>query len=194
MCVTLVPLVICVNNNPNLVALLPYTIFSLFHALTFTRTTLMPHFFPPGPPLTNGGPPQPHPMAKRLQVWVKGSYACLHSFYFTTYLVIRAANYDNAMRIVAMIELIIFVRVVLGTITFQNSLLSPIFFAHFLRQRYYQSPFTREAFAIAVARIDKLAFRPGNPPMISRVWTQTKALVSRWVGTVLEPQDPPRRD
>jgi transmembrane protein 33 len=49
-------------------------IFSLFHALTFARTTLLPHFFPPGPPTTEGGPPQPHPIAKRLQVWVKGTH------------------------------------------------------------------------------------------------------------------------
>ena len=49
-------------------------IFSLFHALTFTRTTLMPQFLPPGPPATSGGPPQPHPLAKKLQVWVKGVF------------------------------------------------------------------------------------------------------------------------
>ena len=58
-------------NSP-IVALLPYTIFSLFHALTFTRTSLMPQILPHGPPLTAGGPPQPHPLAKKLQVWVKG--------------------------------------------------------------------------------------------------------------------------
>jgi len=54
------------------VALLPYAIFSLFHALTFTRTTLMPQFLPPGQPATAGGAPQPHPLAKKLQAWVKG--------------------------------------------------------------------------------------------------------------------------
>ena len=55
-----------------IVALLPYAIFSLFHALTFTRTTLMPQFLPPGPPASAGGAPAPHPLAKKLQVWVKG--------------------------------------------------------------------------------------------------------------------------
>lgn len=54
-----------------LVALLPYTIFSLFHALTFTRTTIIPHILPPGPPAAAGGPPQAHPVAKKLQLWVK---------------------------------------------------------------------------------------------------------------------------
>lgn len=54
------------------VTLLPYMIFSLFHALTFTRTTLFPQFLPAGPPATAGGAPGPHPLAKRLQAWVKG--------------------------------------------------------------------------------------------------------------------------
>lgn len=31
----------------------------------------MSHYLPPGPPATAGGPPQPHPLAKRLQLWVK---------------------------------------------------------------------------------------------------------------------------
>jgi hypothetical protein len=60
-----------VPDSKDLVALLPYTIFSLFHALTFTRTTIIPQFLPPGPPATAGGPPQAHPVAKKLQVWVK---------------------------------------------------------------------------------------------------------------------------
>ena len=62
---------IAVSDSKGLVALLPYTIFSLFHALTFTRTTIIPQFLPPGPPATAGGPPQAHPVAKKLQVWVK---------------------------------------------------------------------------------------------------------------------------
>ena len=66
-----ITLTIIVPDSMNLVALLPYTIFSLFHALTFTRTTIIPQFLPPGPPATAGGPPQAHPMAKKLQAWVK---------------------------------------------------------------------------------------------------------------------------
>jgi hypothetical protein len=50
-------------------------IFSLFHALTFTRTTLMAQFLKPAPPATAGGPPQPHHLAKKLHAWVKGQYS-----------------------------------------------------------------------------------------------------------------------
>ena len=60
-----------VPDGKGLVALLPYTIFSLFHALTFMRTTIIPQFLPPGPPAAAGGTPQAHPVAKKLQVWVK---------------------------------------------------------------------------------------------------------------------------
>jgi len=59
------------TSKPVALALLPYAIFSLFHALTFARTTLIPQVLPPGPPATAGGPPQPHPIAKKLQAWVK---------------------------------------------------------------------------------------------------------------------------
>ncbi|KAF7339654.1 Nucleoporin POM33 [Mycena sanguinolenta] len=103
-----------------------------------------------------------------LQVWVK-------------------ANYDSAMRVVAYTELVIFVRVFLGAITFQNSLLSPIIFVHFLRQRYYQSAFTREAVGSTTARIDAFVRKPGNPPMLVTVWDRIQMLVGRWVGTTLTP-------
>lgn len=65
------PCDVCVLSNTDTVALIPYFIFSLFHALTFTRTTLMPRFLP-APVAPAGSPSQAHPLAKRLQLWVKG--------------------------------------------------------------------------------------------------------------------------
>jgi hypothetical protein len=166
------------SSRPVTLALVPYMIFSLFHALTFTRTTLMTQFLPPTPPATSGGQPQPHPIAKRLQQWVK-------------------ANYDRAMKIVAYAELLLLVRVVLGIFTFSNSLLTPIFYAHFLRQRYYQSTFTRSAVGTGTAKLDQIVNRPGNPPVLVSVWGNIKALVARWAGQTLEQQPAgavPRRD
>ncbi|KAF8807209.1 hypothetical protein BYT27DRAFT_7189295 [Phlegmacium glaucopus] len=164
------------SSKPVTITLLPYMIFSLFHALTFTRTTLMSQFLQPAPPATAGGPPQPPPLAKKLHAWVK-------------------ANYDTAMRFVAFVELVIFVRVLLGAVTFQNSLLSPIIFAHFLRQRYYQSAFSRDAIAKVSARIENFVRRPGNPPVVVSVWEKGQILVQRWAGVVLTPNGaPPQRD
>ncbi|KAF8649750.1 hypothetical protein AX16_005520 [Volvariella volvacea WC 439] len=152
------------TSKPVTVALVPYTIFSAFHALTFTRTTLMPQFLPPT--ISANGQPQPHPAAKRLQAWVK-------------------AHYDEAMNIVAYSEILIFARVLLGAITFRNSFLAPIIFAHFLRQRYYQSAYTRHAFAVTGARITKQIQDAGNPPVVVNAWEKAQYLATRWVGTVL---------
>jgi hypothetical protein len=162
------------TSKPIALALLPYMIFSLFHALTFTRTTLMPQFLPQAPPATSGGPPQPHPLAKKLQAWVK-------------------ANYDTAMKAVAYIELLIFIRVVLGALTLQTSLIAPIIYAHFLRQRYFQSAFTREALSVSTARVDTLVRKPGNPPVLVNVWEKAQTLVQRWAGVVLQPAGGERR-
>jgi len=91
------------------------------------------------------------------------------------------------MRFVAFVELVIFVRVLLGAVTFQNSLLSPIIFAHFLRQRYYQSAFSRDAIAKVSAQIEQFVRRPGNPPIVVSVWEKGQILVQRWAGVALTP-------
>jgi len=157
------------SSKPILFALFPYMIFSLFHILTFIRTGLMAQFLPPGPPTTPGGPPTPHPIAKRLQVWTK-------------------ANFEPAMRVVAYIELVVFVRVFLGAITFQSSIIAPITYSHFLRQRYYQSSFSRDAIFATDDRIIKFAGKEGTPPVVGQVWDKIRALIARWGGSTLAQQ------
>lgn len=157
------------SSKPVLFSLLPFMIFSLFHVLTFTRTGLMTQFLPPGPPATPGGPPTPHPVAKKLQVWTK-------------------ANFEPAMKIVAYIELIILVRVLVGAVTLQTSIVAPIVFAHFLRQRYYQSSFTRDAIGHADAKIGEFVRREGIPPAVGQVWEKARGLIGRWSGSTLTPQ------
>ncbi|KAI0768514.1 hypothetical protein BD413DRAFT_562513 [Trametes elegans] len=152
------------SSKPVTLALVPYAIFSLFHALTFTRTTLLPQFLPPGPPAQPGAAPTPHPLAKKLQVWVK-------------------ANYDNAMRAVAFAELITLGRVVLGALTWRNALLTPVIYAHFLRQRWFQSKFTREAVALVHGRILAFVTSPGKPPVLAQVYSQLTGLTQRWAGS-----------
>ncbi|KAI0803072.1 hypothetical protein BC629DRAFT_1580985 [Irpex lacteus] len=159
------------TSKPVAVALLPYAIFSLFHALSFTRSTLMPQFLPPGPPATAGGPPTPHPLAKKLQLWVK-------------------ANYDTAMKAVAFIELAILARVLLGALLFRNSILSPIIYAHFLRQRYYQSVFTRNAIQEVNRRVEAYVRAPGAHPVAVQVWDKLKFALEKWAGSTLAPQQP----
>ena len=90
------------------------------------------------------------------------------------------------MRAVAYIELVIFLRVLLGAMLFQNSLLSPVVYAHFLRQRYYQSAFTRDALATTDKWIDAIVRKPGNPQMLVTIWDNGRMLIGRWSGSIIE--------
>jgi len=94
------------------------------------------------------------------------------------------------MRVVAYTEIVIFIRVFLGAITFQNSLIAPIIYLHFLRMRYFQSAFTREAIANWGGKVDAYVRRPGNPPALVGAWDQAQGLMKRWAGTVLTPNEP----
>lgn len=100
------------------------------------------------------------------------------------------ANYNKAMAAVAYFELIILIRVVLGAFTLQNAMITPIVYLHFLRQRYYQSNFTREAVAFANTKITEYVRREGNPPVVGQIWEKVQMVVGRWAGTVLVPQQP----
>lgn len=103
---------------------------------------------------------------------------------------VAVANYDTAMKAVAFIELGIMVRVLLGAVTFRNSLLTPIFYAHFLRQRYYQSNFTRLAINYVNGRVEGYVRKPDAPAVAVQVWDTFKMLLVRWAGNTLAPQQP----
>ena len=93
------------------------------------------------------------------------------------------------MHVVAYAEVLIFIRIAFGALLFQNSLLAPIIYAHFLRIRYYQSPkFTQKAVHHISSLIDGYVRRPGNPPIVITIWDKIQFLVTRWGGSVLAPQ------
>lgn len=144
----------------------------------------MPQFLPPGPPAQQGAAPTPHPLAKKLQVWVKGS-SFIPVLVRSGYLTLLLANYDNAMRAVAFTELLIMARVTLGALTWRLALFAPVIYAHFLRQRWYQSKFTREAVAYVHTKILAFVSSPGRPPVLAQVYTQIVGLVGRWAGSTL---------
>ena len=94
------------------------------------------------------------------------------------------------MKLVAFIEMAIMARVFFGALLFRNSLLMPLFYAHFLRQRYYQSHFTRQACGLVRMRVDDFVCRPGQHPMLAQVWDKFSMVVERWVGSTLVQQPP----
>jgi hypothetical protein len=94
------------------------------------------------------------------------------------------------MRVVAYVELVIFARVLIGAITFQSSIIAPLIYAHFLRQRYYQSSFTREAISTTDHNVTEYAHKEGTPPIAGQVWDKVRSLIGRWAGNILAPQPP----
>ncbi|CAD6573805.1 MAG: Rho GTPase protein rac1 [Tremellales sp. Tagirdzhanova-0007] len=147
-------------SKPINITIIPFATFSLFHALTFLRTNIIPKLVPPptAPTAQAAGQPRPPPAAldtasRTIQMWVKG-------------------NYDGAMRFVAYAELAIFARVVVGALTFRSSLIAPIFLGHFIRLRYHASAFTRQAVGSVTTRIDGFAGARGG--MVANVWGTVK--------------------
>jgi hypothetical protein len=100
-------------------------------------------------------------------------------------------NYDSAMIFVARVEVLILVRVTLGVIFFANSLFTPIFYAHFLRVRYYHSNFSRDTIHLASGLVDKLVANPSVPPVVPQVWTTAKGVIGRWGSSnIIRPAPP----
>lgn len=79
---------------------------------------------------------------------------------------------------------------IVGSDSFQNSLLAPLFFAHFLRLRYYHSAFTRQAVDGVTVRLDGLV--AGQSPAVKNAYATAKGVVRKWAGSVLtKKQDGP---
>lgn len=94
------------------------------------------------------------------------------------------------MRFVAYSEVAIFARVLFGAVLFRNSLLAPLFYAHFLRLRFYMSSFTRGAFQHVSSVLDGYTQHPSCPPAVRRAYLMATDLISRYASTVLSVQNP----
>ena len=91
------------------------------------------------------------------------------------------------MKAVAFVEVIIMFRVLLGALTFRNSFLTPLFYAHFLRQRYFQSDFTKAAIGAINKRVEEYVRKPGAPPALATGWDNFKLVLTKWAGSTLAP-------
>jgi hypothetical protein len=89
------------------------------------------------------------------------------------------------MRVVAYTEILILARVIVGAILWRNSFLTPLFYAHFVRMRFFQSAFTREAIVRVTLKIDVYANGRDVPPVVKQGWGTLQSLVGRWTGTTL---------
>ncbi|KAK6506623.1 hypothetical protein TWF481_005079 [Arthrobotrys musiformis] len=152
-------------TSPIYLALLPFTIYSTFHFLTYLRTALIPTLLPtpatPAPQAPSGSSPStPRKQNANVVSEIISKFVKTH--------------YDTSMAVVANLELGLWIRLLFGCLIFANSWILLIIYTAFLRIRVSQSPFVRQALHQAEAIIDGLVADPRAPPALRNVWASTK--------------------
>lgn len=150
-------------------ALLPYSIYSIFHVATYSRANLIPTISPPKPvaPASGASPngkPQyaPNPIAERIGAFVK-------------------QYYDSSMSMVARLELALWLRVFFSAILFQRrSWILIVVYTTFIRARYAQSSHVQNSVAEMEARVDSAIGSQGTPPQARQVWGAVKQAVRQF--------------
>lgn len=153
-------------------ALLPFTVYSVFHVATYTRTNLIPTFQPPAgadaaSPSSPGSPKSPKPGAKQPPL------AEAIGRFIKQY-------YDASMGLVASLEMALLLRLVLSILTFSkgNFLLLVIYLA-FFRARYAQSSFVQQTVRYLTMRVDTSVSHQSIPPQARQGWYTLKDVVRR---------------
>ncbi|RBR26717.1 uncharacterized protein FIESC28_00500 [Fusarium coffeatum] len=143
-------------------ALIPYTIYSVFHVATYTRANLIPAFAAPKPaaaPEADGASPARRadsPLANQIGAFVK-------------------EYYDASMAIVSSLEIALWGRIFLSAILFQRrSWILIVLYTAFLRARYSQSTHIQHSFSQLSARVDSFVSAQGTPPVARQVWQTVK--------------------
>ncbi|KAK6350408.1 hypothetical protein TWF718_003600 [Orbilia javanica] len=151
-------------TSPIYLALLPFTIYSTFHFLTYLRTALIPTLLPtPATPTPSSGSTSPQAPKKQPANVVS---EIISKFVKT--------HYDTSMAVVANLELGLWIRLLFGCLIFANSWILLIIYTAFLRIRVSQSPFVRQALHQAEAIIDGLVADQRAPPALRNVWASAK--------------------
>ena len=141
--------------------MLPFGIYSIFHVATYTRTNLIPTLQPPqvaAAAASPGGKPtyKPNALADTIGKFVK-------------------EYYDASMGLVAILEIVLWGRILLSAITFsKGSWILIAIYTAFLRARFAQSSFVQAQFRQLEARVDALVGGQSTPPVARQVWDTVK--------------------
>ncbi|OMH82286.1 Tetra-spanning protein 1 [Zancudomyces culisetae] len=167
-------------NLPNtsylylIVALLPFTVYSMFHTLGYTRQTILP--------ILNPNISTELEAYRRAGSSVSLSTTAKASQFISTFV---SAYYSRVLSFVCTWEVaVVMPWCVFFALLFRISLLVPIFYFQFLRIRYVTSPSTRTAFTNVKAFLDKYLL-PGNaspsiPPSVTRAYVMACDFISRF--------------
>ncbi|KAJ2488781.1 Transmembrane nucleoporin [Coemansia sp. RSA 2050] len=166
--------------RPIWVTLLPFVVFSLFHVITYTRSSLIPLFFPEVPAEIQRGRAGGQPVAS-----VAGRVSRFMGEWSSKY-------YSPALREVGVWEVaVIGVWVVLGAVTLQTPLTAPLAYFQFLRMRYALSAPTRAAFRRVRVFLDRLltppAAHPGVPGVVADGYIKVRDVLVRMGSMITDP-------
>jgi hypothetical protein len=143
-------------------AMLPFGVYSVFHVATYARTNLIPTFqpAPAAAPVAAGSSPSAkttNPTADTIGRFVK-------------------EYYDSSMGLVAILEILLWGRLLLSAIAFtRGSWILIAIYTAFLRSRFAQSSFVQGQFSQLEARIDSLVGAQSTPPAARQVWGGVKS-------------------
>lgn len=154
---------LCSRQIP--LALLPFTVYSVFHVATYTRTNIIPTVAPvksapaaaPSNSPGSGRSTNPNsPLANSIGKFVK-------------------EYYDASMTLVALLEIALWFRLLLSALTFtKGAWILLIVYSAFLRARFAQSHFVQGAFTQGIARVDGQVQNQSTPPAVRQGWETTK--------------------
>lgn len=159
---------LCSRQIP--LALLPFTVYSVFHVLTYSRTYLIPTIQPPAgstvPPPSPSSPRSPKqagakqpPLAEAIGRFIK-------------------QYYDASMGLVASLEMSLLMRLVLSILTFsKGAFVLAVVYLAFFRARYAQSTFVQHAVNQLTMRVDTAVSHQSIPPAARQGWYTFKGLV-----------------
>jgi len=146
-------------------ALLPFSVYSVFHVATYTRQYLLPTLQPARADASGpSSPRQPatsSPLADTIGKFVK-------------------RYYDTSMALVASLELALVLRLILTALTFsKGSWVLLLIYLAFFRARYSQSTFVQGVVAHATARLDTYVSHQNTPPAVRQGWDTFKGSVKQ---------------
>ncbi|CAO3641634.1 unnamed protein product [Cunninghamella echinulata] len=157
---------------PMIVTLIPFFVYSTFHILDYTQSILLPTILPTASTTTEN-----HSIIHKIKDQIK--------------YIVEEKN-DLALYISAYSEVVLItVRLMVGILLYQTSILAFIVFTHFLRLRYFVSPHTQHALHQSTLQLDRYLipsvhnqFHPSVPRWITKFYLSLKDIINRYGGSI----------
>jgi hypothetical protein len=138
-------------------AILPFSVYSVFHVATYVRSNLLPTLQPA--PASAGAKPKPSGASEMIGKFVK-------------------EYYDGSMTLVAILEIALWFRVLGSALLFQKgSWILLVVYTVFFRARYAQSSFVQGAISQLTARVDAQLSNQSTPPAARHGWMTFKNII-----------------